>query len=79
MLDIELERLRSQLAKARREAFGQSSEAGARIGQLELALEDFEVTLAAIEAAAAMTRDTTVDVFARRKPALEGPPVSPPP
>ena len=69
VLDLELERLRFQLAKARREAFGQSSEAGARIGQFELALEDVEVTLAAIEAAAAMTTDTTVDAFARRRPA----------
>ena len=68
VLDLELERLRFQLAKARRKAFGQSSEAGARIGQFELALEDIEVTLAAIEAAAA-TADTTIDAFTRRKPA----------
>ena len=68
MLDLELERLRFQLAKARREALGQSSEAGTRIGQFELALEDVEVTLAAIEAATA-TSDTPVDAFTRRKPA----------
>ena len=70
VLDLELERLRFQLAKARREAFGQSSESATRIGQFELALEDVEVTLAAIEAAAATaTSDTTVDAFSRRKPA----------
>ena len=70
VLDLELERLRFQLAKARREAFGQSSEAGARIGQFELALEDIEVTLAAMEAAdTTATPVTTVDGFTRRKPA----------
>ena len=69
VLDLELERLRFQLAKARREAFGQSSEAGARIGQFELALEDIEETLAAIEAADEMATDTPVAAFARRKPA----------
>ena len=70
VLDLELERLRFQLAKARREAFGQSSEAGTRIGQFELALEDVEVTLAAIEAATATaTSDTLIDAFTRRKPA----------
>ncbi len=68
MLDLELEHLRFQLARARREAFGQSCEAGARIGQFELALEDIEVTLAVIEAAST-TSDTTVDAFTRRKPA----------
>ena len=70
MLDLELERLRFQLAKARREAFGQSSEAGARIGQFELALEDVKVTLAAMEAAdETATSATPVDAFTRRKPA----------
>lgn len=70
VLDLELERLRFQLAKARREAFGQSSEAGARIGQFELALEDTEVTLAAMRAAEEMVAPATpVDAFTRRKPA----------
>ena len=70
VLDLELERLRFQLAKARREAFGQSSETGARIGQFELALEDIEETLAAIEAVdATAATDTTVLAFKRRKPA----------
>ena len=70
VLDLELERLRFQLAKARREAFGPSSEAGARIGQFELALEDIEETIAAMRAAEEMVAPAmTVDAFARRKPA----------
>ena len=70
VLGLELERLRFQLAKARREAFGQSSETGSRIGQFELALEDVEETLAALRAAEEMTVEgTTVDAFTRRKPA----------
>ena len=70
MLDLELERLRFQLAKARREAFGQSSEAGTRIGQFELALEDVEETLAAMRANDEMaTPATSIDAFTRRKPA----------
>ena len=73
VLDLELERLRFQLEKARREAFGQSLEAGARIGQFELALEDIEETLAAIEAADEMAAyetasNTAVAAFTRRKP-----------
>ena len=70
VLGLELERLRFQLAKARREAFGQSAETGSRIGQFELALEDVEETLAALRAAEEMTVEgTTVDAFTRRKPA----------
>ncbi|WP_210253108.1 IS66 family transposase zinc-finger binding domain-containing protein, partial [Beijerinckia sp. L45] len=70
VLALELERLRFQLAKARREAFGQSSESGARIGQLELALEDIEETLAAIRVIEETAEDdTTVAALSRRKPA----------
>ena len=70
VLDLELERLRFQLAKARREAFGQSSEAGTKIGQFELALEDIEETIAAMRAAEEMVAPATpVEAFARRKPA----------
>ena len=69
MLGLELERLRFQLAKARREAFGQLSEAGARIAQFELALEDIEKTLAAIDIANETTTDTPVGAFTHRKPA----------
>ena len=49
------------------EAFGQSSEAGARIGQFELALEDIEEeTIAAMRAAEEMAAPATpVDTFTR--------------
>ena len=70
VLDLELERLRFQLAKARRTAFGQSSEAGTRIGQFELALEDVEVTLAAMRANDEIAAPATpAGAFTRRKPA----------
>lgn len=70
VLGLELERLRFQLAKARREAFGPSSEPGARIGQLGLALEDVEETLAAMRVVEATAEaDTTVEAFSRRRPA----------
>ena len=47
---LEIERLKLMLAKARREAFGQSSErAKLRVEQLELAIEDLEETQAAAE------------------------------
>ena len=41
-LDIEIERLRLEIARLRRERFGPSSERSARIEQLELKLEDLE-------------------------------------
>ncbi len=69
VLDLELDRLRFQLAKVRREAFGSSSEPGSKLEQLELALEDLEETLAAMEAAAVAEADTAVGAFTRRKPA----------
>ncbi|MBF0323432.1 MAG: IS66 family transposase [Alphaproteobacteria bacterium] len=46
-LDIEIERLKLEIARLRRERFGQSAERGTRIEQLELALEDLEETAAA--------------------------------
>ena len=50
---LEVERLKFLLAKARREAFGQSSERGKLIiEQLELAIEDLEATQGAEEAKA---------------------------
>ena len=50
---LEIERLKLMLAKARREQFGQSSERGKLLGeQLELAIEDLEVTQAEQEAKA---------------------------
>jgi len=53
---LEIERLKLQLAKARREAFGQSSERGkSLIEQLELAIEDLEESEAAEETKAAIS------------------------
>lgn len=49
-LGIEIERLKLEIARLRRERFGPSSERSARIEQLELRLEDLEE--AAGEAAA---------------------------
>lgn len=70
VLDLELERLRFQLAKARRAMFGQSSEHASTIGQFELALEDLEETIAAVEATAEKeAAKTKVVAFERRKPA----------
>ena len=53
---LEIERLRLLLAKARREQFGRSSERGARlIAQLELQFADLEETAAEEEAADEIT------------------------
>jgi len=53
---LEIERLKLMLAKARREQFGQSSERGKLlVEQLELAIEDLEVTQAEQEAKAENT------------------------
>ncbi len=65
-LGIEIERLKLEIARLRRERFGPSSERSARIEQLELRLEDLEE--AAAETAKA---DDIVPVaaFGRQKPA----------
>jgi transposase len=64
-LDIEIERLKLEIARLRRERFGASSERSARIEQLELTLEDLEE--AAAEGAAA--DPVRVETFDRRRPA----------
>jgi transposase len=57
---LEIERLKLMLAKARREQFGQSSERGKLlVEQLELAIEDLEVTQAEQEAKAENTAPQT--------------------
>ena len=67
-LGIEIERLKLEIARLRRERFGPSSERSARIEQLELRLEDLEE--AAGEAATAQPDEPVeVTAFARRKPA----------
>jgi len=76
ILDLEIERLKLLLAKARREQYGQSSERGRRLlEQLELQLEELEEMAAEEDAAAELAaqpkaEDTTeVRSFRRRKPA----------
>ena len=66
VLDIEIERLKLEIARLRRERFGQSAERSARIEQLELSLEDLEETAAAGEAAA---ETAEVQAHPRAKPA----------
>ena len=66
VLDIEIERLKLEIARLKRERFGPSTERGARIEQLELSLEDLEETAAAVGAAA---ETAEVQAHPRRKPA----------
>jgi transposase len=66
---IEIERLKLEIARLRREKYGPSSERAARIEQLELSLEALEETAAEASAAAeAQEPVTEVRAFARRKP-----------
>jgi transposase len=70
ILDIEIERLKLEIARLRREKYGPSSERAARIEQLELSLEALEETAAETNAAAEVQEpETQVRAFARRKPA----------
>ena len=62
---IEIERLKLEIARLRRERFGPSSERSARIDQLELTLEDLEEAAAEILASAPIA----VETFERRRPA----------
>src|SRR3954453_4422606 len=70
-LTLEIERLKLEIARLRRERFGPSAERSARLEQLELSLEGLEG--AAAEVGAAQEADagepTEVRGFARRKPA----------
>ena len=70
-LRLEIERLKLELAKARRERWGQSAERGAKIAQLELQLEELEVAVGVAEAReeAASAAAVTVQSFARKRPA----------
>jgi len=64
---LEIERLKLQLAKARHERFGQSSERGKLlVEQLELAIEDLEETQAEQETRAEITAPQTVKTPRRR-------------
>ena len=64
---LEIERLKLQLAKARREHFGQSSERGKLlVEQLELAIEDLEETQAEEETKAEISAPETAKAQRRR-------------
>jgi transposase len=51
VLDLEIERLKLEIARLRRQRFGASSERGARLEQLELALAELQETAAQADAA----------------------------
>ena len=66
---LEIERLKLQLAKARRERFGQSSERGKLlVEQLELAIEDLEATQAEEETKAEIAAPGPATAPRRRAP-----------
>jgi transposase len=56
VLDLEIERLKLEIARLRRQRFGTSSERSARLEQLELALAELEETVAEADAGAALRR-----------------------
>src|SRR6266516_3676760 len=66
-----IEKLKLTIRKLRHEQFGQSSERGALLDQLELQLADLEENAAQAETAAQMAAADKIAVapFARRKPA----------
>src|SRR4051812_33039865 len=70
-LTLEIERLKLEIARLRRERFGPSAERSARLEQLELSLEDLEEAAAAADAAQAADAGETTEVggVTRRKPA----------
>ena len=76
-LELEIERLKLQIAKLRRQHFGTSSERSARLDQLMLALEDLEESAAHLDAeaeakdaaAAPEAPRWTVEELKRAKPA----------
>ena len=76
-LELEIERLKLQIAKLRRQHFGTSSERSARLEQLMLALEDLEESAAHMDAeaeakdaaAAPEAPQWTVEELKRAKPA----------
>lgn len=72
-LDLEIERLKLEIARLKRHRFGTSSERGARLEQLELALSELEETAAETDAAEALRtaerRPTGANGGTARKPA----------
>src|SRR3712207_4499329 len=73
-LTLEIERLKLEIARLRRERFGPSAERSARLEQLELSLEDLEEAAAEAQAAQAADPDEITEGrgFTRRKPAQIG-------
>jgi len=73
--ELMIEQMKFTIAKLKQERFGQSSERGAMLEQLELALADMEEDASQAEAAAQMAANAaaeakiTVQAFERRKPA----------
>lgn len=73
-LELEIEQLKFQIAKLKKERFGASSEHGAKLDQLALALEDLQESAAELDevatiAEAAGAPSTLVRAFERPKPA----------
>ena len=73
-LEVEIEQLKFQIAKLRKERFGASSEQGAKLDQLTLALEDLQESAAELDAAADLKKaqggpTTKVRAFERQGPA----------
>ena len=73
-LEVEIEQLKFQIAKLRKERFGASSERGAKLDQLTLALEDLQESAAELDAAADLKKaqggpTTKVKAFERQRPA----------
>lgn len=73
-LEVEIEQLKFLIAKLKKERFGSSSEHGAKLDQLALALEDLQESAAELEEAGAIAEaagapSTVVRAFERRKPA----------
>jgi len=71
VLAIEIERLKLEIARLRRERFGPSAERSARLEQLELSLEDLEETAATADTVKEADAGETTEVrgLARCKPA----------
>jgi transposase len=73
-LEVEIEQLKFRIAKLTQARFGASSEHGAKLDQLALALEDLQESAAELDEAATIAEaagapSTTVRAFERRKPA----------
>src|SRR3954453_1206867 len=70
-LALEIERLKLEIARLRRERFGPSAERSARLEQLEPSLGDRGEAAAGVEAPKAADAGKTTEVggFTRRKPA----------